>query len=115
MDATRIGHELTNRPANMRVAAARSSVNQSHVVSDDSNYRQRVWVKLGDRPRLCPKCGSAATLPSHRRGVFERLLLTFLPVACPFRCMDCNKRFYGLIVNLRSIRAWFSSSRPSNL
>ena len=115
MDAARSKHELTNRSANLRPPPLRSSASRSFVESVDSDYRQRVWVKLGDKPRLCPQCRSAATLPSHRRGVLETLLLTLLPIARPFRCMDCNSRFYGLLVNLRSIRPWFHISRPSNL
>src|SRR6202034_2403428 len=95
MDATRSRHELTNRSANTRVPAPRSNVSQSPAVSVDSDHGQRVWVRLGDQPHLCPKCRSATTLPAHRRGVLETFLLTFLP-ARPFRCMDCNRRFYGL-------------------
>jgi hypothetical protein len=88
-----------------------SSVSQSPAGSIDGPYRQRVWLRSGDRPHSCPKCRSVATMRSGRQGVLEMFAL--LPVR-PFRCMDCNWRFYGLIVNLRSIRSWFSLPRRSN-
>jgi hypothetical protein len=72
-------------------------------VAMNSHQGQRVWVKLGDKPRFCPRCRSAATQRSHRRGALEALL-TFVPVR-PFRCMDCDRRFYGLLFNLHSIHS----------
>jgi hypothetical protein len=110
MDATRSRHELIYRSADSRVLAPPSTAGRSLAVSVASDRGQRVWVRLGDKPRLCPKCRSAATLPSHRRGILETFLLTFLP-ARPFRCMDCNRHFYGWTVNSRSIRSWFPSTR----
>jgi hypothetical protein len=41
-------------------------------------------------------------------------MLVLLPVR-PFRCMDCNWRFYGLTVNLLSIRSWLPFAKRSNL
>lgn len=76
-----------------------------------NNYSQRVWLKSGVKPRFCPKCRSAATVRLHRQGVLEMLVL--LPVR-PFRCMDCNRRFYGWLFNMHSVRSWFPFRR-SNL
>lgn len=112
MDATRSSHEL-KQSADKRLSAPRSSsVSRSPAGPFDGAYRQRVWLKSGTRPHICPKCRSAATLRSSRQGVLEMFVL--LPVR-PFRCMDCNWRFYGLTVNLRSIRSWFPVARRSNL
>lgn len=112
MNATRSSHELNDQSANRRLPALRSSsVSQSPAGSVDGAYRHGVWLRPGVRPRFCPKCGSAATLRSNRHGALDMLVL--LPVR-PFRCMDCNWRFYGLTVNLLSIRSWLPFARRSN-
>ena len=112
MDATRGRYDLTNRSANTRVPPPRSTVGQARAMPAGGAYGQRMWVKLGDGPRLCPKCRSLAILPSPRRGILEALLLTLI-LARPFRCMDCGWRYYALIVNLRPMRPWFPRARRS--
>lgn len=42
----------------------------------------------------CPFCGSARVHRSRRHGLRERVFLRFLG-RCPFRCIDCYKRFTG--------------------
>lgn len=44
--------------------------------------------------RCCPSCQSLDVRRSHRRGLFEVLLLPFLLLR-PFRCEDCTKRHYN--------------------
>ena len=101
MDATRSRDELTHRSMNTHVPAPRSTGGQALAASVDYPPGQRVWVRLGDSPRLCPRCRSAATQRSRRRGVLEALL-TFVPVR-PFRCMDCDRRFYGSLFKFHSV------------
>jgi hypothetical protein len=43
--------------------------------------------------RNCPHCRSVKTSRSHRRGAVERYLLRFIGVR-PFRCLNCDVRFY---------------------
>jgi hypothetical protein len=46
-------------------------------------------------PTLCPHCHSKTIRRSKRRGLFELSLLSVIPVR-PFRCDDCDRRFYAL-------------------
>ena len=48
-----------------------------------------------DPKRHCPHCGSSEVFRSHRRGTVERYLLRSIGVR-PFRCVNCNARFYRL-------------------
>ncbi len=43
--------------------------------------------------RLCPNCRSVDTSRSHRKGPLEKYLLGALGVR-PYRCMNCDARFY---------------------
>jgi hypothetical protein len=42
----------------------------------------------------CPHCKSHNLRRSHRRGLWEGLILRII-LRAPFRCGDCNKRFWG--------------------
>lgn len=44
--------------------------------------------------RNCPHCASAKISRSHRRGAIERHFLRLIGVR-PFRCLDCDIRFYA--------------------
>lgn len=44
--------------------------------------------------RNCPYCKSDETSRSHRRGAIGRYLLRFIGVR-PFRCLNCDVRFYA--------------------
>lgn len=44
--------------------------------------------------RCCPSCQSLDVRRSHRRGLFEVLVLPFFLLR-PFRCEDCTKRHYN--------------------
>jgi hypothetical protein len=48
-----------------------------------------------DPKRPCPYCDSSEIFRSHRRGVLEKYLLRAIQVR-PFRCVDCDARFYRL-------------------
>ena len=48
-----------------------------------------------DSKRPCPHCGSSEVFRSHRRGAVERYLLRAIGVR-PFRCVNCDARFYRL-------------------
>jgi len=45
-------------------------------------------------PVSCPHCQSKAIRRSKRRGVFELSILSMIPMR-PFRCEDCDLRFYA--------------------
>ena len=48
-----------------------------------------------DSKRFCPYCGGSEIFRSHRRGAMERYI--FRPIGLrPFRCVNCNARFYRL-------------------
>jgi hypothetical protein len=103
MDATRGRHEPDDRTANERLPMRHSSSgSQSSASSGDNDYGQRIWVNGRVKQRLCPKCQSTATQRSKRRGALELTLMGLLPVR-PFRCRDCDWRFYGLLFNMRSV------------
>jgi len=44
----------------------------------------------------CPACKGTDARSSHRKGVLERRLLTWLRVF-PFRCVQCGTRFYQFV------------------
>jgi hypothetical protein len=46
------------------------------------------------KKRNCPFCRSIETFRSHRRGTVERYLLAVVSVR-PFRCLNCDARFYA--------------------
>jgi DNA polymerase II large subunit len=48
-----------------------------------------------DPKRPCPYCGGSEIFRSHRRGAVEKYLLRAIRVR-PFRCVDCDARFYRL-------------------
>jgi hypothetical protein len=43
--------------------------------------------------RTCPCCPSRRVSRSHRRGIFERYLLSSVRIR-PYRCDECDSRFY---------------------
>ena len=43
----------------------------------------------------CPRCGSASIRRSRRKGLLEFLLHHLLRIA-PYRCKDCDARFFRL-------------------
>jgi len=45
--------------------------------------------------RPCPHCRSTETSRSRRHGSVERFLLRVIGVL-PYRCLDCDARFYAL-------------------
>lgn len=44
--------------------------------------------------RFCPRCGRGYISKSRFRGAIEQFLLRAVGVQ-PYRCRDCDKRFYG--------------------
>ena len=45
-------------------------------------------------PVSCPHCQSKAIRRSMRKGMLESTILRLIPVR-PFRCKDCDHRFYS--------------------
>ena len=115
MGAIKTRHDLIDRAANKPLPAPRSpSASRSSAMSVDDDFGQRVWVRSHVKQRLCPNCHSAATQRSHRQGPLEIILLSLLPIR-PFRCRDCDRRFYGWLFNMQSIRSKIPIARRSNL
>src|SRR5271155_2363430 len=54
-------------------------------------FMRRATVAVG-----CPRCQSRATHRSKRRGTFELTILSVIPLR-PFRCEDCDRRFYAFV------------------
>lgn len=44
--------------------------------------------------KSCPCCGSEEVTRSRRQGFFERNFLGMTPIR-PYRCMDCETRYFG--------------------
>jgi hypothetical protein len=108
MEATPKGHLLNERIEN---AIGRSFGNtSSSQFSDYSFYRERIWIDGRLKRRRCPKCRSRETQRSRRRGTFESVLMALLRLH-PFRCRNCDWRFYGLYFELRSLRAQIPAFR----
>ena len=49
-------------------------------------------VKISKRE--CPWCGRTDVRRSHRRGLIDRGLSRLLRIS-PYRCEECDRRFYG--------------------
>lgn len=58
----------------------------------------------------CPHCQSRVMRRSKRRGMFELSILSLVPVR-PFRCMECDHRFYGLTSQPDPIQSKSTASR----
>ena len=89
----------------------RSSLSHQFSPTSSATYEsRRVWVPSNVKPRRCPRCQSQATYRSARRGFFESLLLSALPMR-PFRCRACDLRFYGFFFRRHSLH-FNGSERP---
>ena len=53
---------------------------------------------------LCPRCGGTNVRRSHRKGLFERAILSLLHLR-PYRCEECDKRFFGGQVSVATQRS----------
>ena len=60
-------------------------------------------------PVTCPHCQSKALRRSKRRGLFESIVLSLTPLR-PFRCKECDHRFYGLTSQSDSIQSKSATS-----
>src|SRR5580704_114857 len=63
--------------------------------SDSDALERRTAVSV-----LCPHCQSQAIRRSMRRGMLETAILWLIPVR-PFRCKDCDHRFYSRTRRIR--------------
>jgi hypothetical protein len=61
---------------------------------------------------FCPHCQSKDIRRSKRRGMFESSVLSLMPVR-PFRCKDCDRRFYGLRSQANPIQSKSAASRQT--
>lgn len=50
------------------------------------------------RTRLCPYCHTTNVRPSHKKNYLEQAVLPLFRVR-PYRCEDCDKRFFGRYSN----------------
>jgi hypothetical protein len=58
----------------------------------------------------CPHCNSKNIHRSKRRGIFESYVLSLVPIR-PFRCEDCDCRFYAFASPTDSIPSNTAASR----
>jgi DNA-directed RNA polymerase subunit RPC12/RpoP len=58
----------------------------------------------------CPDCHSRAIHRSKRRGMFELSLLGLVPMR-PYRCEECDRRFYAFASLTKSIPSNTEASR----
>lgn len=58
----------------------------------------------------CPHCHSKAIRRSMRRGMIESAILRLIPVR-PFRCKDCDRRFYSRTSQMNAIHGKSVASR----
>jgi uncharacterized protein YlaI len=58
----------------------------------------------------CPHCHSKAVRRSMRRGMIESAILRLIPVR-PFRCKDCDHRFYSRTSQMNAIHGKSVASR----
>jgi|HubBroStandDraft_4_1064222.scaffolds.fasta_scaffold12158_5 predicted Zn-ribbon and HTH transcriptional regulator len=56
---------------------------------------------LSNLKSRCPECGSDSIYKSHRRGLFERMVLGLTKMR-PYRCRECYERFYAKEYDLAS-------------
>ena len=61
-------------------------------------------------PVVCPRCNSKYIHRSRRRGIFELSVLSLVPIR-PFRCEDCDRRFYRIACSSDSIQTDAGVSR----
>ncbi len=61
------------------------------------SYPMIIWRLV----RQCPYCGSFQVCRSHRRGAFEKLVLSMLLLR-PFRCLECQARHDNFVLSRRS-------------
>ena len=54
---------------------------------------EKTGVPVAGR-RRCPRCHTYTAVRSRRRGAFENIVLRFVLMR-PFRCRECNHRFYA--------------------
>jgi len=66
-------------------------MNQSR---DGQMLKESLMERLPSGRKACPSCRSQEVSRSHRRGLAERYLLSFLQIR-PYRCAACDHRFYG--------------------
>jgi hypothetical protein len=78
--------------------------------TDDRVHRQHVWMDARLKQRHCPKCRSTEAHRSRRRGRFESHLMAFLPLR-PFRCRNCDCRFYAWYFDLHYVRSQIRATR----
>lgn len=58
----------------------------------------------------CPYCQSKAIRRSMRRGMIESAILRLIPVR-PFRCKDCDHRFYSRTSQMNAVHSKSIASR----
>ena len=115
MHPTQKSKEPADRATDSPLPLQRSSFDrQSSRTSSVTDHGRRIWMPSSAKPHRCPRCQSQATYRSARRGAFELLLMGLLPLR-PFRCRDCDFRFYSFSFRRHSNPSKASrSSRMTN-
>ena len=90
---SQLGLAFTDR--RRQLTAARIAIKPNLPVHDFKDYSRERLIVSSDPKRPCPHCGGSEVFRSHSRGPTERYLLHAVGVR-PFRCVNCNARFYRL-------------------
>ena len=53
--------------------------------------------------RRCPMCNSSRVTNSHRKGLWENVVLPLM-ARRPFGCPECHHRFYGFSFGKRTLK-----------
>jgi len=62
--------------------------------SADDRCRKTPMITWNFQEKSCPCCGSEEVTRSRRQGFFERSVLGVTSIR-PYRCIDCDTRYYG--------------------
>jgi hypothetical protein len=62
--------------------------------------------------RECPFCESHAIRRSHNAGLFDALFVRLMLMR-PFRCMECEERFYGFFFRKSALKKQQARPKPA--
>src|SRR5262249_6188597 len=65
-----------------------------------SHYASGQGTSIGNTPLTCPSCRSLKTRRSRRRSALDYLLS--VTGVLPWRCEECEARFYARVVPMRN-------------
>ncbi|HET9402827.1 MAG TPA: hypothetical protein VFO34_17910 [Candidatus Acidoferrales bacterium] len=78
----------------------------------DAASKNSPMITWNFQEKSCPCCGSEEVTRSRRQGFIERNILGMTAIR-PYRCMDCDTRYYGRrrYMQDRSAPLYFSAAQ----